>query len=144
LQPKAEKRMASAMYRALPILLVVAGCSSEPQRMADTWRSGRDGLCLVGEGGALRAGLIAYGPGNANCSLTGTATRTDDKLVITPRGERACRVEIALNGDTAVIGPRSPACAYYCGPGTDSSGRTLQRSGEPAQKVTDLAGDPLC
>lgn len=132
------------MYRALPILLVLAGCSPEPQRTAEAWTGGRDGLCVAGEGEISRAGLITYGPGNANCSLTGTATRTGDKLMITPRGEGACRVEVLLTGDAAVIGPRSPACAYYCGPGADFAGRTLRRSGNPAQKVTDLAGDALC
>ena len=132
------------MLRALPILLLLAACSPEqPTRTSKVWANGRDGLCLAGEGDAFRAGVIAYGEGNANCSLAGSAAREGERLVITPRGEGACRVEIILKGDTAVIGSRSPACAYYCGPGADYSGRTLQRS-DAGRKVVDLAGDPLC
>lgn len=132
------------MLRTLPILLVLAACSpDQPTRTAETWANGRDGLCLAGEGDALRAGLIAYGNRNANCSLAGSAAREGDRLVITPRGEGACRVEIVLKGDTAVIGSRSAACAYYCGPGADYSGRKMKRS-DAGRKVVDLAGDPLC
>lgn len=132
------------MVRSLPLLLILAACSQEPERTAQAWQKGRDGLCLAGDGETLRAGLVVYGADNANCSLAGSAARTGDTLVITPKGEGPCRVEVTLTGETAVIGRRSPACAYYCGPGADYSGRKLRKSGSAIGKVADLAGDRLC
>lgn len=132
--------------RILVVLLLLAApaCTPEPQEVAESWRSGRDGLCLVGKPGALRAGVIAYGPSDANCSLAGSATRSGERLTITPRGDPGCRIEVSLEGDKAHLGPLTQACAYYCGPGADFSGRTLGRSTEPVGRTTDFAGDPLC
>ena len=124
--------------------LLAAACSPEPQDVAQTWRNGRDGLCLAGQDGDLRAGLIAYGAGDVNCSLAGRAERDGDKLTITPQGDSRCRVDVILAGDQARIGPLADACAYYCGPGADFSGRTLQPSIDAPAKITDLMGDPLC
>ena len=130
----------------LPILCAACGESPtpmEPERTAETWRNGRDGLCLVREGQALKAGLIVYGPDNMNCSLAGPAARDGDRLQITPRGDAACRVEIRLEGNRAVLGERPPACSYYCGPSANYSRRTLERSANGAS-VTDFAGGALC
>ena len=133
---------------ALLFLFAVAGCREEPAvepqaQAVEIWRNGRDGLCLAGDGTRLRAGLIVYGAGDTNCSLAGAAVREGSRLVITPRGDPACRVEVTLDRDQALLGGRSPACAYYCGPAADFAGRTLDRS-EAGAAVTDFAGDPLC
>lgn len=125
-------------------VLLAAACSPEPQQVAQSWRNGRDGLCLAGEEGSLRAGLIAYGTGDVNCSLAGKAERAGDKLTIAPAGDSRCRVEVMLAGDQARIGPLNRTCAYYCGPGADFSNRVLQQSPAAPAKITDLVGDPLC
>ncbi len=130
----------------LPLLLI--GSCGEPESgpsMAgpEIYRSERNGLCVAGSGESLRAGFIAFGPGDANCSAAGSAERANGVLRITPRGERACLIEITLENGQAVFAARSDACAYYCGPGADFSGLTLQHSSD-SRAVTDLAGDPLC
>jgi len=132
--------------RILAVLLLLAApaCTPDAKEVAESWRNGRDGLCLAGKPGALRAGLVAYGPGDTNCSLAGPAERTGERLIITPRGDSRCRVEVALGGDQARLGPLAQPCAYYCGPAADFSGRTLRRSAEPIDRIADLAGDPLC
>jgi hypothetical protein len=124
-------------------ILLFAACSSPAEEASGTepqiYRSARDGLCIAGD----RAGLITFGPANANCSVSGSFVREGERLVITPSGDQNCRVPVEIPEGRAVVGARSPACGYYCGPDADYSGRTLTRaSGTPA--VTDLAGDPLC
>lgn len=131
--------------RILVLLLLAAqACTPEARDVAQSWRNGRDGLCLAGKPGALRAGLIAYGPGDTNCSLAGSAEQTGERLIIIPRGDSRCRVEVVLGGEQASFGPLAQPCAYYCGPAADFSGRTLHRSIDPIDRITDLAGDPLC
>ena len=133
----------------LVALILLASCEgpSEPgQQPADgmqVFRSDRDGLCLMGDGEALRAGLVTYGARNSNCSVSGTASRSGDSLVIAPTGDDRCRVEVRIEGDTAVVGERSDRCAYYCGPAADYSGKVLRRS-DDGDPVSDFAGDPLC
>jgi hypothetical protein len=146
LKPHSKSRMRIAVPPRASLvfaLLLLGGCGApavEPQDEANqSYRAGRDGLCL----GQSRAGLITYGQGNVNCSVAGTATRNGNSVSLIPSGDRNCRIAVQIAGDTAVIGPRSPACAYYCGPGADFAGRSLTRSAS-AQAITDLAGDPLC
>ena len=124
--------------------LSVGACASEPEAVSQSWRNGRDGLCLTGVEGSLRAGLVAYGQGESNCSLSGPATKNGDMLTITPNGDSRCRIEVGLAGQKAQIGRLASSCAYYCGPGADYAGRVLQLSTGPATGITDLAGDPLC
>ena len=130
------------------VLLVAclsSGCggAAEQEPSLETFRNGRDGLCVIQDGEQLRAGLVTYGSGDTNCSLAGSAVRDGDSLTITPRGEQSCRVTVAIGKGRAVIGPRSNACAYYCGPGANFSGTALTRD-EADAPVTDFAGDPLC
>ena len=108
-----------------------------------TWANGRDALCVSGKGNAMRAGLVTYGEGNANCSLSGSATREADVMDIVPTGDPQCTIEVTFSGDQARLGPRKPACGYYCGPTADYAGRRLQRMDKTA-RVTDFAGDSLC
>lgn len=123
---------------------LTASCSSDEENSSQSWASGRDGLCLSQAGETARAGLITYGSGNANCSVTGSARRNGNVLEIAPTGDSVCRITVQLAGDQAVIGSRSSTCSYYCGPGADFAGKTLRRSDKPAGSIVDLAGDPLC
>lgn len=102
---------------------------------------GRDRLCLDQRAG--RAGLITYSQGDANCSLAGTLQLAGERLTIAPDGDESCRVEATLAGGQVTLGPRTPGCAYYCGPTADYSGRSFTAA-EGAGPVADLAGDPLC
>ena len=133
------------MRRLAPLgLLLAAHCAPAADGGEQVWAAGKDGLCLVGAGEQLRAGLITYGSGNTNCTLSGPAERQGETLTITPTGDSACRVQVTISDGRAVLGNREPACSYYCGPGADFAGRTLQQANRPAQSVTDFAGDPLC
>jgi hypothetical protein len=129
-------------------ILLLAACSKDADlgdALVGVYRSqDRDALCVAGEGEALRAGLIAYGTGAANCSLAGRAEARGDVLVITPRGDSECSVEIGFANGVATVGARSPACAYYCGPGADYTGRVLRKTPDSTPKVADFAGDSLC
>ena len=128
--------------------LLLAACSEGGvpgnSLVGDYRGPGRDALCVAREGEALKAGLITYGDGDSNCSVNGRAEIRADALVVIPRGDSECSVEIRVANGSAKVGARSPACAYYCGPGADYSGRELRRTPDAATKVTDFAGDPLC
>lgn len=129
-------------------ILLLAGCT-KPEDPGDAlvgvYRgAGRDALCMAREGAALRAGLITYGTGATNCSLAGAAEVRENTLVVRPRGDSECSVEVRVANGVATVGARSQSCAYYCGPGADFAGRVLRKAPDAALKVTDLAGDPLC
>lgn len=134
----------TAAMRPIWICLLLAGCSQAPEEIDRSWSDGRDGLCLAGRDGSLRAGLIVYGEGDSNCSLSGQARQSGDQLVITPRGDSSCRVQVEFGADGARIGRREAGCSYYCGPGADFSGRLLPSSDEDSTAVRDFGGDPLC
>jgi hypothetical protein len=104
----------------------------------------RDGLCIAREGQGFKAGLITYGDGDTNCSLNGSAEFRGDTLIVTPRGDFACFVEIRITNGVARIAEQTKACAYYCGPEADYAGRELRKTPDAAIKVTDFTGDPLC
>src|SRR5688572_27387274 len=48
-EPKVDSLMHNVRMFGVLLALGTAGCSSEPQEVAETWRNGRDGLCLAGE-----------------------------------------------------------------------------------------------
>ena len=128
--------------------LLLAACSNGDgagDALVGVYRSSdRDALCVAREGEALKAGLITYGTGATNCSLAGRAETLGDLLILVPRGDSECSVEIRFADESATIGARSQSCAYYCGPGADFAGRVLRKAPDAAPKVTDFAGDPLC
>ena len=135
------------MKRILLIAFPLAACSQEaaqPSLATGTFAGeGRDRLCIAGEPGAYRAGLIAYGAGDANCSAAGRLDQVGGGWVLVPKGEGDCRIPIEIDGNTVRLGQAPAACSYYCGPGASLAGKTFNRS-DMGAKVVDFAGDPLC
>jgi hypothetical protein len=135
------------MRRILPILMLVAACSQEPA--SPTLATGnfageaRDRLCIAGDAGAYRAGLIAYGEGDTNCSASGRVEPAGNGWQLIPTGEGDCKIPLDIQGNVVRVGQVPSACAYYCGPGASLAGRIFNRA-DMGAKVTDLAGDPLC
>lgn len=131
----------------LPLTMLLAACSqqpSEPLLTTGTFAGdGRDRLCLAGEPGQYRSGLIAYGPGNVNCSAAGRLEGSGTGWVLVPKGEGECRIPLVIEENAVRVGQASAACAYYCGPGAAMTGKTYNRT-DMGAKAVDLAGDPLC
>ena len=134
--------------RSLPFsALLLAACSQQPVTpdlaTGNYAGGGRNRLCIAGEGEARRAGLIVYGPGDANCSASGRIEQSGAGWALVPRGEGECRIPLILAGEQFRIGAVPVACSYYCGPGATLDGHTFGKT-TAATPVTDLAGDPLC
>jgi hypothetical protein len=129
--------------RILVPVLLLAACSpeapEEPTERQLYAGEGRDRLCVAGQ----RGGFITYGAGDANCSARGRIERTGDQLALNPDGDSDCRIEAKVSGDRVALGARSAACAYYCGPGADYTGKGFAESAS-ASPAVDFAGDPLC
>ena len=129
------------------ISLLLAACSGQPAEtglQGGTFAGeGRDRLCIAGEAGAQRAGLIAYGTGDVNCSASGSLEHAGQAWVLVPKGEGDCRIPLNINGQNVTIGKVPAACSYYCGPGASLEGKQFGQLNQ-AENVTDLAGDPLC
>lgn len=130
-----------------PVALLLAACSQQPAEPSLTTGTfagaARDRLCITGEPGSYRGGLIAYGAGDANCSASGRIEAVNGQIALVPRGEGACRIPLTLDGNVVRIGEVPPACSYYCGPDATMAGKTYNRADMGATAV-DLAGDPLC
>ncbi|HEU0310337.1 MAG TPA: hypothetical protein VFR36_03850 [Sphingomicrobium sp.] len=136
------------MRTLLVIVMLLSACSQQPASETSIATGtfagqGRDRLCIVGEPGAYRGGLIAFGQGDGNCSASGRIEAQGDQIVLVPRGEGACRIPMTLEGNVIRIADVPAACAYYCGPGARLAGKAYNRADMGAQAV-DLAGDPLC
>ena len=135
------------MRSIVALALLLTSCSKPPAEgglTAGTFAGeGRDRLCIAGEAGAFRAGLIAYGPGDVNCSASGGLERAGQGWVLVPKGEGDCRIPLVIDGNSVRIGQPPAACDYYCGPGAIVAGKIYQRT-DMGAKAVDLAGDPLC
>ena len=134
--------------RFLPFAaLLLAACSQEPAAPEIATGSyageGRNRLCIAGDETARRAGVIAYGSGDSNCSASGRVEQVPGGLILVPRGEGDCRIPLIVEGNAVRVGSMPAACSYYCGPGATLSGISFTRL-DKAEPVTDLAGDPLC
>ena len=83
------------MRRVLPLLILIAGCSAKPDDAGPPSGSfsgaGRDRLCIANREGGVRAGIITYGAGDSNCSVTGTLARAGAGWQLTPQGDRLRR-----------------------------------------------------
>ena len=136
------------MRRFFLLALALSGCKPAgpaPQAAALYRGEGRDRLCLGPDGDGLRAGLVAYGAGDSNCSLSGAAVLDGQALTITPRGDPACTVTATVAGGVARFAPLPAACAYYCAPGVALDGRSFQKvEGADPAEAKDFAGDRLC
>ena len=135
------------MRLILPLAPLLAACSqqaAEPSLATGTFAGqGRDRLCIAGEPGNYRAGLIAFGDGDSNCSASGRVEAQGGQLALVPRGEGACRIALTIDGESVRVGEIPAACSYYCGPGATMTGKVYNKAGTGAVAV-DLAGDPLC
>ena len=135
------------MKRFSILALLAAACSqqpAEPVLSTGTFAgAGHNRLCLAGQPGSYRGGVIVYASGDSNCSASGRIEKQGDQLMLIPSGEGPCRIPLALEGDTVRIGEVPAACSYYCGPEADLSGKAFMRSVNTTA-ATDLAGDPLC
>jgi hypothetical protein len=135
------------MRPILCLALLLAACSQQPPEPSLTIGTfsgvGRDRLCIAGEPGNYRGGLIAFGSGDANCSASGRIERQDSQFALVPRGEGACRIPLTIEGNVVRVGQVPEACSYYCGPGASLAGKSYNRS-DMGSNATDLAGDPLC
>ena len=135
------------MRSILILAPLLAACSQEaaqPSLVTGTFAGeGRDRLCIAGKPGAYRAGLIAYGEGNANCSAAGRLKPAGSGWSLVPRGEGECRIPLEIAGNTVRIGQPPESCSYYCGPGASLPGKAYNRT-DMGAKATDFAGDPLC
>jgi hypothetical protein len=130
--------------RILGTLLLLTACSPQaPEPPAERQLyagQGRDRLCIAGQ----RGGFIVFGQGDTNCSVRGEIGQAGEHLlVLTPAGDVDCRIDLDRELGAIRIGPRSAACAYYCGPGADYSGKLLTKN-TSASPAVDFAGDPLC
>jgi hypothetical protein len=135
------------MRPIIALALLLAACSqqpAEPSIQTGTFAGrGRDRLCIAGESGALRAGLIVYGEGQTNCSASGALQPSGQGWLLIPKGEGDCRIPLDIAGNTVRIGQPPSACAYYCGPSATIAGKSFNRS-DMGSTAVDLAGDPLC
>jgi hypothetical protein len=135
------------MRTIIPIALLLAACSQQAENSqipTGTYAGqGRDRLCIAGEAGNYRAGLIAFGKGDINCSASGRLEAEGGKYELVPRGEGDCRIPLEIEGNLVRVGQVQAACSYYCGPGAQMAGKTYGRA-DMGAKAVDLAGDPLC
>ena len=105
--------------------------------------TGRDALCVAGEGAAMRGGFIAFGAGDSNCSASGRIDAAGGALALIPAGDAECRIPLKVEGGRILLGQAGASCAYYCGPGASLAGKSFAAaaSNKPA---TDFGGSPLC
>lgn len=130
----------AACGRSDPASDVAASNATSPASARVQWGSGRDKLCLDNE----IAGLIVYAEaGEANCTVRGTASRSDGQIRIQPVGDDRCTIMARTDGKSVILGDVSPACAYYCGPKSSYAGKRLDPI-DVGDMVVDNAGDPLC
>ena len=129
----------------LPFLvLLLAACSPETSQEPPTKErlyagEGRDRLCIKGS----RAGFIAFGAGDANCTSRGRLERSGTDAMLLPDGDEDCRVPLQLTDERVTLAAAPAACSYYCGPGASFQGRAFTRSNS-ASPAIDFGGDPLC
>ena len=130
--------------RFLALVLLLTACSQqapqEPAQQVTYAGEGRDRLCMKGD----RAGFIAYGQGDSNCSVQGKVKRSGEHLLtLVPIGDEDCRISVEEQGGTLRLGKAGAACSYYCGPDASFAGKSFIKDGS-ASPAVDFAGDPLC
>ncbi len=136
------------MRLTLPCFMLLAACSQgqEPATSIVTGTfagEGRDRLCIAGEPGNYRGGLVIYAADDVNCSASGKVETANGTTALVPRGEGECRIPLAIDASAVRIGDVPAACSYYCGPGAVMAGKSFNRT-DAGDNAADLAGDPLC
>lgn len=112
--------------------------------------SRRNQMCMIErEGGRATFGFVTWGRGDTNCSGSGQATRTGDRLRLQLDGDESCTLEARIEGRRVTFPGTIPAeCnRYYCGPGAQMTGVAYDKIGgdeTDAMRAVDLVGDPLC
>jgi hypothetical protein len=110
----------------------------------------RNQMCMIErEGRGTSFGFVTWGPGDKNCSGSGTATREGNVLRLRLDGDESCALAAMIDGRKVTLPADIPAdCqSYYCGPGARMGGAAFDKvgGGEPdALRALDLGGDPLC
>lgn len=110
----------------------------------------RNQLCMIErDGRGTSFGFVTWGPGNRNCSGSGVATRTGDRLQLKLEGDESCAFDARIQGTRVTFPNSSPAeCQrYYCGQGAQLADATFDKIGgdeQAAMRAADLVGDPLC
>jgi len=107
---------------------------------------GRDALCLVAPMGSekLGAGIVTYGSGDNNCTLTGEVRTAEGAIAFYADHDDACHFALNQESEALVLPQQIPAsCSYYCGPGASLAGKRFEKR-EGASRPADFAGDPLC
>ena len=131
----------------LPVLILLAGCAAKPDDSgppSGRFSGGdRDRLCIARSEAGVRAGIIAYGTGDSNCSVAGTLARAEAGWQLTPQGEGACKIVLSIDGAAVGVTGVSASCAYYCAPGATLTGKKFKRDAK-AGIVSDFGGEPVC
>ncbi|WP_170005636.1 hypothetical protein [Pseudopontixanthobacter vadosimaris] len=146
----------------LPLVLLLAACDQEQAEPGPAVQTAtltglyqaagqdraRSRLCILApDPGNAAFGLVVQNAG-ASCSGAGEADRNGNSLRLTMAGAEPCTILASIDGTRITFPPDLPAaCAYYCGPGGDLAGVTLNKTGgstADAMRALDPAGDPLC
>lgn len=148
----------------LPFLLLLAACDQEQaepvpeveiqtatitglyQAAEQDMQSSR--LCILAAGtDAAAFGLVVRNAGGS-CSGAGEAVRDGNTLSLAMAGSEPCTIMASTDGRRVTFPATVPTgCAYYCGPGANLAGVTLEKTGgsaADAMRALDPAGDPLC
>jgi len=137
------------MRFAIFAALSLAACSREeisPKLQSGSFAgAGRDRLCIANDAQGQRAGLIIYGTGDDNCSVSGRLASSQKGVgaTLSPHGDPDCRLALMSAGDRYTITSVSAACDYYCGPGARFGNQRFEREVSTGV-ATDFAGDRLC
>lgn len=147
----------------LLIFFALAGCSeaaeqAEPVTVAASSLVGLyeragvgavpDRICMTGQGGDTRFGLVTRSEGSATCTAEGAVTRNGPALTLAIDGAPACTLRATTTtGGLTLAAPEGAECAYYCGAGAVlAPGDFIKVSGteRDARKTVDVAGEALC
>jgi hypothetical protein len=108
----------------------------------------RSQLCMIGDGGRARFGLVVRSGADLGCSGSGTASREGGRLRLVMAGSESCTIDAQLDGTRLTFAAdQAPGCSYYCSPGARFAGTRLDKIGgseADARRAQDLVGGPLC
>ncbi len=107
-----------------------------------------DRICITGEGGTARFGMVTQGQAGRSCSAKGHAQRTGRSLALRIEGSPDCAVSATMSATGLTLdGARGAECVYYCGRDAAFGSGAFTKTGTSEvdiRKVVDLVGEPLC